>query len=58
MGRKSGDKGRFYRERRKKLARRVRMRAHFGGKALQKEGTGETPFEAGKVRPAKASSVG
>ncbi len=47
MGRKSGDKSRYQRQRRKKLARRAEMRAHFG-KAPRKPGAKQAPAEAAR----------
>jgi hypothetical protein len=55
MGRKTGDKGRYHRARRKKLARRVKMRELFG-KAAPKKGTGESLPEAAKVPAESAAS--
>jgi hypothetical protein len=46
MGRKSGDKGKYHRQRRKKLAKRVKMRA------LRKELT-----EAAKTKPSRAADA-
>jgi hypothetical protein len=48
MGKKSGDKGRFNKNRRKKLAKRVKMRAYFG--KGPERGTNDTASEAEKVR--------
>lgn len=56
MGRKSGDKARYFVEKRKKHARRVEMRAYFG-KVLDKEPGQEVALEAVDLPAASASDT-